>query len=52
MPAGTGKKVVVAALCPADIAEQAKQGGADLIDREVILEQVSIWVMVDQKQQD
>lgn len=44
MPAGTGKKVVVAALCPPDMTELAKQSGADIVDPAVIFDQVDFFL--------
>ena len=47
MPAGTGKKVVIAAYCPPELVEEARAAGAQLVDASAIIDQVSVWLGVD-----
>jgi large subunit ribosomal protein L1 len=37
MPAGTGKKVIVAVLCPEGYEQAAKEAGADMVDTNLIM---------------
>lgn len=40
MPSGTGKSVVLAALCPPQYMEKAKLAGADIVDSNKIIAQI------------